>query len=438
MADSVRVSVAVYDAKSPASPPLIIEVDHSTTVEEVVQAIRAESCKPTSEPLLLLHDGQLLYPDQASLSIKDAGVAALPVVVTFGSCAESECSLDGGTMAVVEGAQGVCARPAEADGRDKAEGEACEERLCRICYGGEYEGGAGRLVSPCLCTGSVRFVHVRCLNEWREASANPKSFYREPHCDVEPTGRPARSTDRLSAADVDAERARACVALAECDQCFFRYNLHRTQYAALFESERLVHVVAALLLLLSHALAASLVGATGLLGHVYALIKFDPVGGAPPWAVRGSRRVGRLRSAAHSYERVPVDAQNSREDACDEAIPDELCLLLCDGLGAQWGPRADWVVSGLLGLGATGVGVALREAWVTNRNTSHAWLVGLLTALANDGGKLFRILGICGAGYAAVVLLRLLRHLAKALLTRQAHVHVAADMVTTAVCTRRR
>ena len=40
---------------------------------------------------------------------------------------------------------------------DSDEGEPEDERQCRICFGGrEEEETLGRLISPCLCTGSVR------------------------------------------------------------------------------------------------------------------------------------------------------------------------------------------------------------------------------------------------------------------------------------------
>jgi hypothetical protein len=40
---------------------------------------------------------------------------------------------------------------------DSDEGEPEDERQCRICFSGrEEEETLGRLISPCLCTGSVR------------------------------------------------------------------------------------------------------------------------------------------------------------------------------------------------------------------------------------------------------------------------------------------
>lgn len=38
------------------------------------------------------------------------------------------------------------------------------------------------LISPCACKGSMRFVHRGCLNAWRYACENEKSFYRCEQC----------------------------------------------------------------------------------------------------------------------------------------------------------------------------------------------------------------------------------------------------------------
>ncbi|KAG0044789.1 hypothetical protein BGZ83_009938 [Gryganskiella cystojenkinii] len=57
-----------------------------------------------------------------------------------------------------------------------------EERQCRICLGGaDEEDTLGRLISPCLCKGSMKYVHVECLNAWRERSPKRESHYK---CDT--------------------------------------------------------------------------------------------------------------------------------------------------------------------------------------------------------------------------------------------------------------
>ena len=67
--------------------------------------------------------------------------------------------------------------------------------LCRICLEDQSEG---RLICPCQCKGSIQYVHVHCLEQWRRSSANPRSFY-------------------------------------QCDQCCYHYSFRRTMISTLLE-----------------------------------------------------------------------------------------------------------------------------------------------------------------------------------------------------------
>ena len=74
---------------------------------------------------------------------------------------------------------------------------ATEERQCRICLGGVAdEAELGRLFSPCRCKGTMRYVHVECLNRWRSAATKKESYF-------------------------------------QCDQCKYQYNFQRTRWAGL-------------------------------------------------------------------------------------------------------------------------------------------------------------------------------------------------------------
>ncbi|KXN83848.1 E3 ubiquitin-protein ligase MARCH5 [Leucoagaricus sp. SymC.cos] len=58
-----------------------------------------------------------------------------------------------------------------------------EEKQCRICLdGSEAERELGRLIRPCLCKGSISYVHVKCLQKWRNTSSSTSAFFSCPQC----------------------------------------------------------------------------------------------------------------------------------------------------------------------------------------------------------------------------------------------------------------
>jgi len=58
------------------------------------------------------------------------------------------------------------------------------ERQCRICLDGE-DPDLGRLIRPCLCRGTISFVHTECLNVWRRTSPSANAFFKCPQCGYE-------------------------------------------------------------------------------------------------------------------------------------------------------------------------------------------------------------------------------------------------------------
>ena len=104
--------------------------------------------------------------------------------------------------------------------RERAEPDAPDDEppSCRICFAGEEEG---RLFSPCRCRGTMKHVHVKCLDAWRRASQRGGTGGRR-----------------------DAVRG----SYVACDQCHFRYRLERSEWAARLEDPRLPGFVAAVAL----------------------------------------------------------------------------------------------------------------------------------------------------------------------------------------------
>ncbi|KAI8597364.1 hypothetical protein EDD21DRAFT_447073 [Dissophora ornata] len=55
-----------------------------------------------------------------------------------------------------------------------------DERRCRICLetdDDETHPKSDKLISPCLCKGSSRYIHLGCLEKWRTMSTRKESFY---------------------------------------------------------------------------------------------------------------------------------------------------------------------------------------------------------------------------------------------------------------------
>lgn len=65
--------------------------------------------------------------------------------------------------------------------------DASSQAICRICLDGpqsEIEGGEslGRLLSPCRCKGTMKYVHATCLDRWRSMSARTSSIIACDQC----------------------------------------------------------------------------------------------------------------------------------------------------------------------------------------------------------------------------------------------------------------
>jgi hypothetical protein len=86
--------------------------------------------------------------------------------------------------------------------RDKSSStNSLPSKQCRICLAGsEEEDSLGRLISPCKCKGTMKYVHLTCLQEWRRVSGKKESYY-------------------------------------QCDQCKYKYRLSRMRFAEWLKAE---------------------------------------------------------------------------------------------------------------------------------------------------------------------------------------------------------
>mmetsp|Transcript_2217 Transcript_2217/g.5118 ORF Transcript_2217/g.5118 Transcript_2217/m.5118 type:complete len:400 (-) Transcript_2217:4150-5349(-) len=104
-------------------------------------------------------------------------------------------------------------------------------KTCRICFQDQEEDGfwQSRLISPCLCRGTMQYVHIECLNQWRLNSPSSSAFYK-------------------------------------CPQCGFKYLFARTKVAKYIEFAASDHVctfVAAIVLIIAVHITAHILHATG-------------------------------------------------------------------------------------------------------------------------------------------------------------------------------
>ncbi|SPO19904.1 uncharacterized protein UTRI_00303_B [Ustilago trichophora] len=107
--------------------------------------------------------------------------------------------------------------PPQSDYIDDAQDQS-NQAICRICLesaSSDLSGGEslGRLLSPCRCKGTMKYVHATCLDQWRAASA----------------------------------RSSSAVA---CDQCGAPYRFRKSKFVGLATSPTLLFVVSLFLFLL--------------------------------------------------------------------------------------------------------------------------------------------------------------------------------------------
>ena len=60
--------------------------------------------------------------------------------------------------------------------------EGDTSRTCRICQDDEAEDPKRTLIAPCRCSGSGKWVHRDCIDEWRARSMNRENFVRCSTC----------------------------------------------------------------------------------------------------------------------------------------------------------------------------------------------------------------------------------------------------------------
>jgi len=341
----------VFDALG--GSPEAVDVTEETSLAEcraLALSLPLASCEQALEQgkvLRLCHDGCVLEAeDEECVSLSQLGVLEAPVVVVVAQKAPPMASARGHAETPTTAERSAtspepppapaASAPALPTPPPARPLEPPADAACRICFGSAYENGAGKLIAPCRCAGSSQYVHVTCLNEWRAHSANPRSFYR-------------------------------------CDQCHYEYNVQRTEWAAVLESDRVVRLVTAMLLVSATLPAAMVLGPLGVAQRFYRLVDFQP------------------RLAHHAGATI----------------------------AHLWRWEADYLFAGLLGVASLGFGISLRDAYIQHRHMQQqSWIVGLITAVASNDERIFRVFALLGYMHAIKVLYAHVQGFAKQMLTK--------------------
>ena len=188
-----------------------VDISEDSTVRQLKSLIEGKGLGPVNRQRLA-HAGKLLADE---MKLDECGLVSIPFVVLSLRPAPADSTV-GAMSQGPRPLEDVSHSPYIPTTTDQSETDDTEEDAniptCRICHGKwwllallyahsktgttgtEQNDETGRLFSPCLCRqdaktyssisflflkcltrrGSMRFVHVSCLNRWRSLSTNPR------------------------------------------------------------------------------------------------------------------------------------------------------------------------------------------------------------------------------------------------------------------------
>ncbi|WFD21191.1 hypothetical protein MCAP1_003452 [Malassezia caprae] len=112
---------------------------------------------------------------------------------------------------------------------------AAPERFCRICFDSAVAPG-DRLLAPCRCRGTMKYVHASCLDEWRAKSRRADSARKCEQCGAAYMLRATLTMRLLASRAVRVVLSlSSCLVLAQCLGVLARIFL-QSKEPALFEA----------------------------------------------------------------------------------------------------------------------------------------------------------------------------------------------------------
>ena len=167
-----------------------------------------------------------------------------------------------------------------------------EEKQCRLCFeSDETNVLKGRLFRPCLCSGTMQYIHIGCLNQWRAMAPNERSYYR-------------------------------------CDQCQYLYNVEKAKWTYIVEHKRTSYIISSILLFISIIIVGLITFKLPIANYVWNLIEWHP----NYLAIRYQHR---LRNQLENYNNNDNNYDNAWndvywcEDMCNSYLPWKECPYPC-------------------------------------------------------------------------------------------------------------
>jgi len=255
------------------------------------------------------------------------------------------------------------------------------ERVCRICLESKETRVTGRLFAPCICKGSMKFVHIKCLNEWRAVAVGTKNFY-------------------------------------ECPQCKFNYKIERTPLADFFEDDRLAITVA----LLAFTLALFLLGLLFeqwpldfICPKILTILNYRP--DAAEFLIARKSCHGR-----YAFEALPEEYDcNTTCNSWFGECPSNICVCELEGrIFLRW--SAQRIFHGSMVMGIIGIIFNLKYDRALRDMLLRQWMrILIICAMGSTVAYLRHFIIIFGVGHTFYKLLNKLRITAKRLMILFGH-----------------
>ena len=260
-----------------------------------------------------------------------------------------------------------------------------DEKCCRLCFSSnENDLLLGRLFRPCRCSGTMKYIHIGCLNQWRAMAPTERSFY-------------------------------------QCDQCLYRYNVERVKWAEIVEHKNTSYAITSILLFISMVIVGLITFKLPIANYVWGVIEWNPkhLSYSYECAIRNDRGFNHMINKQEKTAEEEEEIENIWtliyycENECNSWLFWKECPYTCpmnmlsNNIQIEW--WLDVLSSGAIILGAVGLWIIRDLIWRRKQ-------MFLLTLLQST--RILRIFLLLGIGHAFYGLLGKVRVYVKLFLFR--------------------